>query len=70
MSIPISQSIPPPLFPFGIHTFILYFCFANKITYTILLDFTYMYQYMTSVFLFLTYFTLYDTLYIHLHLYK
>ena len=37
----------------------LYFCFANRITYTIFLDSTFMTQYMVF---FLTYFTLYDTL--------
>ena len=31
MSIPISQFIPPPLFPFGIHTVVLYICvFMNS----------------------------------------
>ena len=43
LSIPISQFIPP--FPLGVYTFFslclcLYFCFANKIIYTIFLDST------------------------------
>ena len=35
MSVPISQFLPCPPFPFGIHKFVLYFCFANKTIYTI-----------------------------------
>ena len=41
----ISQFLPPPPFPFGIHTFVLYvlclyFCFANRINRIIFLDST------------------------------
>ena len=39
MSVPISPFLPPTPFPLGIHTFVLYvclyFCFANKVIYTI-----------------------------------
>ena len=50
MSVSNSQFIPAPFLPFGIHTFVLYicniyFCFANKMIYTIFLDSTYMCQY-------------------------
>ena len=34
MSIPISQFIPPPPSPLGIHMFLFYFCTVNKIVYT------------------------------------
>ena len=40
----------------------LYFCFANKFICTIFLDFTYKQYYTIFVFLFLTCFTLYETL--------
>ena len=65
MSAPISQFTPPLPFPswypyiYSLHP-CLYFCFANKIIYTIFLNphiCVNMY-----VFLFLTYFTLYDSL--------
>ena len=46
MSIPSSQFLPPPAFPLVNHIFVLclcpYFCFANRIIYTIFLDPTYM----------------------------
>ena len=37
MSIPISQFIPPPISPFGVHVFslCLYFCFANRFIHII-----------------------------------
>ena len=63
MAILISQSIPP-FYLLGIHTFLwlyLYFCFANKFICTIFLEYTFMCKY-TFVFLFLTYFILYDSL--------
>ena len=60
-----NSSHPTP-FPLGIHTFVLYvclcFCFGNKIIYTNFLDSTYMRYCTILAFLFLTYFTLYDTL--------
>ena len=40
----------------------LYFCLADKITYTIFLDSAYMHEYTIFVFPFLTYFILYDSL--------
>ena len=43
MSVFISQIIPRPTYSLGVHTFVLYmclyFCFANKIIYTMYLDF-------------------------------
>ena len=67
MSIPISQFIPtPPFLPWNpyIHSLCLslYFCFANKFICIVLLDSTYKQYYTIFVFLFLTYFTLYDSL--------
>ena len=43
----------------------LYLCFANKLICTIFLDFTYKQYYTIFVFLFLTYFTLYDNFWVH-----
>ena len=48
----------------------LYFCPANRFIFTIFLGSTYMRQYTIFGFLFLTYFTLYDSLQIHPRLYK
>ena len=65
-SVPISQFIPPPPSPHGVHMFVLcvclYVCFANKIIYTTFLDSTYV-HYCTFVFFFLIYFTLYMTVF-------
>ena len=44
----------------------LYSCSANRVISTIFLDSIYMHQYTIPVFLFLTYFTLYNTLYTHI----
>ena len=75
VSIPVFQFLPPhpvsPWYPYICSLCLcLYFCFANKIIYTIFLDSTYLRYYTIFAFLFLTYFTLYDTLYVHPHLYK
>ena len=60
-----NSSLPTP-FPLGIRTFVLhlclYSCFANRVICTIFLDSTYMRYYTIFAFLFLTYFTLYDSL--------
>ena len=63
MSVPVSQLIPPPFSP-SIRSLRLrlYFCFANKFICTIFLDSTYKWYYTIFVFLFLTYFTLCDSL--------
>ena len=46
MSVPISQFIPPPFSPLGVHTSVFYvclsFCFAYRFICTIFLDPTYM----------------------------
>ena len=52
----------PPFSPFSVHKFVLYFYFANRFFCTIFLDSIYMHEYIIFVFLFLTYFTLYDSL--------
>ena len=75
MTVPISQFItPPPAFPLGVHMFVLYirlyFCLANWFICTIFLDFTIYALIYNIFFLFLTYFTLYDSLYVHPRLYK
>ena len=66
LSSPISKLISPLSHPFGVHRFVLYiclyFCFADKTICIIFLDSTYMDQYTIFVFVFLTYFTLYDRL--------
>ena len=65
VSIPMSQFIPPslPLNDPVVHSIhlCLSFCFVNWTIYAIFLGFTCMHEYM-FVFLFLTYFTLYDSL--------
>ena len=48
----------------------LYFCFANRFIYTIFLDSTCRQYYMIFTFLFLTYFTLYDSLWLYPCLWK
>ena len=48
----------------------LYSCPGNRFVCTFFLDSTYRHWYMILVFLFLTYFTLYDSLWVHPHLYK
>ena len=48
----------------------LYSCPANRFICAIFLDSTYIRQYTIFVFLFLAYFTLYDRLQVHPHLYK
>ena len=48
----------------------LYFCFADKFICTIFLDFTYKQYYAVFVCLFLTYFTLHDSLWVCPHLCK
>ena len=69
MSVPVSQCIPPPFPPWSPYICSLclcvYFCFANKIIYTMFLDCTYVL--LCDVFLSLTYFALYDSLQAHLH---
>ena len=51
----------PPWYPYICSLRLcLYFCFANKIIYTIFLDSTYVCYYTIFVFLFLTSFTLYE----------
>ena len=75
MSMPVSQFLPPHPFP-AWYPYIcslcmcLYFCSAYEIIYIIFLDSTYMHYYTILAFLFLTYFTLYDTLQVHSPLYK
>ena len=75
MSTPISQFTPPCLSPLG-YPYVCslclcpYFCFADKIIYTILLDSTNKHSCKIYVFLFLTYFTLYDRHQIHSYHYK
>ena len=73
---------PTPSSPSGVDTFsmlsmsvcslclCLYLCFANKFICTIFLDFIYKQYYTIFVFLFLTYFTLYETLQVHPHFSK
>ena len=58
-----SDPFPLPLVSdiYSLH-FCLYFYFANKVIFTISLASTYMFQSTIFVFLFLTYFTLYDCL--------
>ena len=75
VSIPVSQFLPPypfpPWYPYICSLRLrLYFCFATKIIYTIFLDSTYVRYYTIFAFLFLTYFTLYDTLQVHPRLCK
>ena len=57
MSIPISQFMPPTSSPLGVHVYslhlCLYFCFANKIIYTIFLYSTYMWYLFHIQYLFL-----------------
>ena len=69
MSVPISQFIPASLYPLGVHVFLLYvcisFCFVNKFICIIFLDSICKWYYMVCVFLFLTYFTLYESLWVH-----
>ena len=48
----------------------LYSCPATRFIWISFLDSTYMHLYTTFVVLFLTYFTLYDGLYVHPHFYK
>ena len=78
MSIPIAQFIPPPPLPptafppwcpyiCSLHL-CLYSCLANRFICTIFLDSTYNHLY--TIFVFLTYFTLYDSLQVHPRLYK
>ena len=61
-----SQFIPPS--PSPLYTQVcflclhLYSCPANRLTNTIFLDFIYMHQYTIFVFLFLTYFTVYNSI--------
>ena len=66
MLIPISQFIPPsfsPWYPYIYSLYLcLYFCFANKFIWTIFLDSTYKIYYTIFVFLFLTYFTVWQSL--------
>ena len=65
-NLPIHPPTPSPAFLSGAHTFVLYiclsFCFANKFICTISLHSTHMRHYTILVFLFLTYFILYDSL--------
>ena len=80
MSIPISQFIPPhpppparhfpPWCPYVCSLHLCLFLPCKPVHLYIFLDSTYMRQYTIFVFLFLTYFTLYDCLYVHPHLYK
>ena len=69
MSIPISQFIPPsfpPWYPYICSLRLCFcFCFANKFICIIFLDSTYKRYYMIFIFLFLTYFTLYDSFWVH-----
>ena len=58
------------MYGFGSPCLCLCFCLADKIVYTIFLDSTYMHYYTIFAFLFLTYFTLYDTLQVQPRLYK
>ena len=69
MSIPISLFIPHPstsplesihLFSASVSLFLL-FCFGSRFICTIFLDTTHMPKYMVFVFLFLTYFTVYES---------
>ena len=70
-SLPIPPSFPPLCYPFICFLCLcLYICFANKIISIIFLDSAYIRQYMILVFLFLTYFSLYDSLQVHPCLYK
>ena len=70
MSIPISHFItpPPPPLPLsslGVHTFVLYICVSISVLQTIFLyHFSrfHIYVLIYNIFLFLTYFTLYDSL--------
>ena len=66
MWVPVSQFIPASLYPLGVHVFLLYvcisFCFVNKSICILFLDSVYKWYYMVCVFLFLTYFTLYESL--------
>ena len=61
-----SHTHPFPSYPYicSLHL-CLYFCFDPMILCTVFLDSTYMHQYTIFRFLFLTYFTLYDSLYVH-----
>ena len=65
MPISTSQFIPPPfptLYPYVCFPCVcLYFFFVNKFIWDIFLDSTYKCYYMIFDFLFLTYFTLYDS---------
>ena len=71
---PNSPDLTPP-FPLGIHTSVLYVCVFISVlqirsSIPFFLDSTYMHQYTIFLFLFLTYFTLYDSLQVHPRLYK
>ena len=65
---PSSSHHPSPL---GIHVCSLhlyvYFCFTNRLICTIFLDSTFMQCYRLSVFLFMTYFSLYNRLQVNQH---
>ena len=69
MLIPISssfQALLPPWYPYICSLCLcLSFSFANKIIYSIFLDSTCMHIYTVFVFIFLTYSTLYDKLWLH-----
>ena len=71
MSVLISQFIPSFSYPY-IHSLHLhlYSCPRTRFTCTIFLESTYKQYYMIFVFLFLTYFTLYDRLLVYPHFYK
>ena len=64
------QFIPSPLSPVGVPMFVLYlcayFCFDNKIIYTVFLDSTYTSYYIIFVFLFLTSLCVTASLFIHI----
>ena len=65
--IPLSHPVPVSICPFSV---CLLFCFANKFTCNICLDSTCKQYYTIFVFLFLTYFTLFDSFQVHPHLCK
>ena len=69
-NLPIHPTLLPLLVSIYLFSVSVYFCFANNFICIIFLDSTYKQYYMIFVFLFLTYFTLCDKLYVPLHLCK
>ena len=70
INLPIHPTHPAPLFPPLVHTLVIYIfvslsALQTGFICTIFLDATYMHYYMILVFLFLPYFSLYDSLWVH-----